>query len=98
MALAAVLVDWSWIAIAAVADGECRRYESEPLSARIFEGVLSVGAAASLLGLLVNLVALADPTRRARAWRGLWLAVAAAGAVALGLFTALALVLSACES
>jgi hypothetical protein len=98
VALAAVLVVWTWIAIGAAVDGECRRYESEPLGARIFEGVLSLGAGASLLGVLVNLVALADSTRRARAWRGLWVSLGAAGALVLGLFTALVLVLSACES
>src|SRR5688572_20514558 len=94
VAVAAVLVVWTWIAV----DGECRRYESEPLSARIFEGVLYLGAATSLVGVLVNLVALADSTRRARAWRGLWVSLGAAGALVLGLFTALVLVLSTCGS
>jgi hypothetical protein len=98
VALAAVLVVWTWIAIVAAVDGECRRYESEPLGARIFEGVLSLGAATSLVGVLVNLVALADSTRRTRAWRGLWVSLGAAGALVLGLFTALALVLSTCGS
>jgi hypothetical protein len=98
VALAAVLVVWTWIVIAAAVDGDCRRYESEPLSARIFEGVLSLGAATSLVGVLVNLVALADSTRRARAWRGLGVSLGAAGALVLGLFTALALVLSTCGS
>jgi hypothetical protein len=98
VALTAVLVVWTWIAVAAAAEGECRRYESEPLSARIFEGVLSLGAAAALVGVLVNLVALADSTRRARAWRGLGVSLGAAGALVLGLFTALALVVSTCGS
>ena len=93
-----MLVVWTWIAIVAAVDGECRRYESEPLSARIFEGVLSIGAVTSLVGVVVNLVALADSARRTRAWRGLWVSLGAAGALVLGLFTALALVLSTCGS
>jgi hypothetical protein len=52
----------------------------------------------SLVGLLVNLIGLADSTRRARAWRGLWVSLGAAGALVLGIFTALALVLSTCGS
>ena len=98
VALAAVLVVWSWIGIVATVDGECRRYDSEPLSARIFEGVLSLGGATALLGVLVNLVGLADSKRRSRAWRGLWVSLGAAGALVLGLFTALVLVLSTCGS
>jgi hypothetical protein len=98
VALAAAVVVWTWIAIVAARDDECRRYESEPLSARIFEGVVSLGAATSVVGVLVNLVGLADATRRARARRCLLTSLVAAGALILGLFTALAMVLSACGS
>ena len=98
IALAAVLVIWTWIGIAAAVGGDCRSSENEPLSARIFEGLLSFAAAAALVGVLVNLVALADKGRRARAWWGLYVSLGAAVALVLGFFTTLVLVLSACES
>ena len=97
-AAAAVLVIWTWIGIGAAVSAECRRYETTPLSAQIFEGLLAFAAVTALVGVLVNLVAVADPSRRARAWRGLGVSLGAAVAVVLGLFTALALVLSACGS
>lgn len=86
VAVAAVLVVWTWIVFAAAFGGECRRYKR------------SVGAATSLAGVLVNLVALADSTRRARARRGLWVSLGAAGALVLRLVTALVQVLAACGS
>ncbi|MBA2385425.1 MAG: hypothetical protein H0V68_12295 [Actinobacteria bacterium] len=97
-ALAAVLVIWTWLGIAAAAGGECRSYETEPLSARIFEALVLFAAATSLTGILVNLVALADSGRRTRAWRGLWVSLGAAGALVLGVFTALLLLVSTCGS
>jgi hypothetical protein len=41
---------------------------------------------------------LAQASSLARAWRGLWVSFGAAGALVLGLFRALALVLSTCGS
>lgn len=97
-AVAAVLVVWGWIAISAAVGGECRRYESTPLPVRIFEGLLLFAAASAAVGVLANLVALADARRRARAWRGLGASLGAAGGLVLAVLTALALLLSECVS
>jgi hypothetical protein len=97
-AVATVLAVWAWIAISTAVGGECRRYESTPLPVRVFQGMLLFAAASSVVGLLANLVALADARRRARAWRGVWASLGAAGGLVLAILTALALVVSACVS
>ena len=97
-AVAAVLAVWGWIAISAALGGECRRYESTPLSVRVFERVMLLAVASAAVGVLFNLVALTDPPRRRRARRGLAASLGAAAGLVLAVFTALALLVSTCAS
>jgi hypothetical protein len=97
-AVATVLAVGGWIAIGAAVGGECRSYESTPTSVRIFESVLLFAAATAAIGALVNIVALADPRRRTRAWRGLVASLGAAVGLVLAVFIALALTVSACAN
>jgi hypothetical protein len=98
-AVTALLTIWTWIGIdLAVGGRDCRTYESTPPRVRIGEALVLFAAAAAILGAFVNVVALADPRRRARAWRGLVASVGAFIGLVGTLFIALALTVSGCAN